>query len=130
MTNASLIAAALLTFIIGTVHSWLGERRLIGPLLALDQRQGILANSAFARRILRFAWHLTTLAWWGIGAILGALALSPVSGQGRAILWIIALLFLSTGLVTLITSRGRHLAWPVFLAIAGLSLLPILQTAA
>ena len=127
MTNATLLAAALLTFMIGAIHSWLGERRLLGPLLAPERRQGLLASSGFARRTLRFAWHLTTIAWWGIGAALIALAVSPpLDRQGRLVLGTIAATFLVTGIVTLVTSRGRHLAWPVFLAIAGLSVAPLL----
>lgn len=127
MTPAILIAAALLIVFIGVVHSWLGERRLLGPLLAPERRQGLLASSAFARQTLRFAWHITTIAWWGIGAALIALALSPpLDRQGRLVLGTIAATFLVTGTVTLVTSRGRHLAWPVFLAIAALSAAPLL----
>ena len=37
---------------------------------------------------------------------------------------IIAAIFAVTGIVTLAVSRGRHLAWPVFLAIAALSAAP------
>ena len=126
MANSILFLAAILTIAIGIVHSWLGERRLIGPLLSPEGGQGILANSTFARQVLRFAWHLTTLAWWGIAAMLAVLAWSPLDGQGRALLPIIAATFLLTGGTILIVSRGRHLAWPVFVAIAGLSLAPLL----
>ena len=38
MTSISLLTAAFLLFAIGIVHSWLGERRLIGPLLAPGRR--------------------------------------------------------------------------------------------
>lgn len=129
MTSFALVTAAILTIVIGFVHSWLGEVRLIGPLVSADTRQGILAKSAFARGVLRFAWHLTTLAWWGMAAILGVLASAPLAGHDRLVLAVIGLMFLATGAATLITSRGRHLAWPVFLAIAGLSILPLFQPA-
>jgi len=125
MINSSLILASVLIFGIGVVHSWLGERRLIGPLLAPDKRRGMLEKSRFARQTLRFAWHLTTLAWWGLGAVLIALAMSPLDGHVYSVSVIIGATFLITGLVTLLTSRGRHLAWPVFLAIAGLSVYPL-----
>jgi hypothetical protein len=129
MTSMPLFLAAGLTFAIGAVHSWLGERRLLGPLLSPQTRQGVLADSAFARQVIRFAWHVTTIAWWGIGAILMVLAFSPATGGGRLSAAIIAVTFLVTGGVILATSRGRHLAWPVFLAIAGLSAWPLLQMA-
>ena len=125
MTNASLMTAAALTVGIGIVHSWLGERRIIGPLLSLEMRTGIL-HSIFVRNVLRFAWHLTSLAWWGFAAILAAMATMPINDAARMVLWIVALIFIATGLTTLVTSRGRHLAWPVFMAIGGLSLAPIL----
>jgi hypothetical protein len=118
--NTPLLIAALLTFVIGAIHSWLGERRLLCPLLAPDQRQGLLAK-AFVRRVIRFAWHLTSIAWWGMGATVAALAMNPpLERQGRLALWAIAATFLVTGALILITSRGRHLAWPVFLAIVAL----------
>jgi len=120
MTSTALLMAAALTFAVGAVHSLLGERRLIGPLLAPGHRQGILERSAFARQVLRFAWHLTTIAWWGIGAMLVAYALAPLDPSSRSTLAIIAVTFSITGIVILAASGGRHLAWPVFLAIAGL----------
>ena len=125
MIHLSLVVAAILTFGIGVVHSWLGEVRLIGPLTAPGKRQGLLDKSAFARQVLRFAWHLTTLAWWGIAAILALLAMSTIEGEIPTILTIIAVTFFVTGLVTLVSSCGRHLAWLVFFAIAGLSILPL-----
>jgi hypothetical protein len=127
MVHTTIGIAAILTFVIGIVHSWLGEVRLIGPLVSPGQRVGMLASSAFSRHVLRFAWHLTTLAWWGFAAIMAWLALSPLEDQSRTVLLIIGVTFLITAIVTLITSRGRHLAWPVFLAIAGLCVVPLLN---
>lgn len=127
MVHTTIGIAAILTFVIGIVHSWLGEVRLIGPLVSPKQRTGMLASSSFARQVLRFAWHLTTLAWWGFAAILAWLALSPLQDQSRTVLLVIGLTFLITSMVTLITSRGRHLAWPVFLTIAGLCVVPLLN---
>lgn len=121
-----LLAAALLIFLLGAAHSWLGERKLIGPLLSPERRVGLLERSVFARRVLRFAWHLTTLAWWGFAALLWAQAKFPLEQQGRATLTIIATTFFISGFATLIVSRGRHLAWPVFFIIAFFSALPLL----
>lgn len=123
--SVSLIAAAILTFIVGAVHSWLGEQRLIGPILAPENRQGVLVHD-FARFVLRFAWHLTTVTWWALAAILCLMAFSPVGETGRMILVVIATLFLAMGSFTLLTSRGRHVSWPFFLSIGLLSLVPLL----
>ena len=40
MQHTTLAIAAFLTITIGMVHSWLGERRLIGPLLSPQRREG------------------------------------------------------------------------------------------
>lgn len=120
--DTGLLVAAVLTFGVGLAHSWLGERKLIGPLVSPETRAGLLAQSGWARRVVRFAWHITTVAWWGIAALLVALAFSPLETQGRYALFAIAVIFGASGVLTLVTSRGRHLAWPVFLAVAGLSL--------
>jgi hypothetical protein len=123
--STALLSAALLTIFIGVVHSWLGERRLIGPLLAPGRRQGLLEASAFARGTLRFAWHITTLAWFGLAGVLIVMAGLPEGPQAAALAVVIAATFAVSGLITLVASRGRHLAWPVFLAIAALAMTPI-----
>jgi len=124
MIASALLAAAVLLVAVGLIHSVLGERALIGPLLAPDKRRGLLEKSGFARATLRFAWHLTSIAWWGFAAILVTAALAP-GGGGSAVLAIIGATFLATGVVTGAASRGRHLAWPVFVAIGLLCLIPL-----
>lgn len=125
MTAYVLCFAALLLFATGLVHSVLGEYRLISPLLAEDARAGLLAKSRFARQVLRFAWHLTTVGMWGFAALLAAYALLPKDFHTDAALTIIAIVCALSALMTFAASRGRHLAWPVFLAIAGLCVVPL-----
>ena len=126
MAHTALMVAAALTSLIGVAHSWLGERLLIGPLLAPESRRGLLRASLFARRTLRFAWHLTTLTWWAIAAVFALLAPAPLAPPGSRILAVLAGTFCLSGLVVLAGSRGRHLAWPVFLAVGVAAALPIL----
>jgi hypothetical protein len=107
---AALFVAALLTFTVGLIHSVLGERFI---LMRLPEQ------AIFKARILRFAWHLTTIAWWGVGAML-VLASRGLLTAGNT-LRVIAATMAVTSAIILVSSRGRHLAWPVFLAIAILS---------
>lgn len=123
MTELALLLAAVLLGAIGLTHSWLGEAKLIGPLLAPGRRHGLLEKSGFARATLRFAWHLTTIAWWGFAAILLVAARRPL--DGRAVLLATAATFIASGVITLVATRGRHLAWPVFLAVGALALVPL-----
>lgn len=117
---ALLMCAAVLIVGIGIAHSWLGEAKLIGPLTAVETRSGILAQSGLARHVLRFAWHITTVAWWGLAAVLALMARQPLDGPARMVIAVIAATFLVTGLACMPGGR-RHWAWAVFLLIAGLA---------
>jgi hypothetical protein len=118
--NGTLVVAGLLAIGVGLTHSILGEAKLIGPLLRSRGGPAFLAVP-FARRTLRFAWHLTSVAWWGFAALFLALAAAPPDRTGRLVLHLSAGMFLVTGATTGLATGGRHLAWPLFLAIAGLA---------
>jgi hypothetical protein len=82
----------------------------------------LFGDDVFTRRTLRFAWHITSLAWLGFSALLlgttwsqsGALPL-PILGAT------IATTFIASSLLALIGSRGRHYSWLVFLAVGVLA---------
>lgn len=115
-----LFAGALLAFGIGLAHSVLGERYILIRLFRRDLPK-LFGADTFTRRTLRFAWHLTTIAWWGFAAQMAwaAGALDATGGvAGAALLQPIAWTFLASAVLTAAVSRGRHFAWPVFLAIA------------
>ena len=122
MNSVMIYAAAILVTITAGAHSILGERRLIGPLLSTYQSEpGVLQNE-LARRILRYAWHATSLSWIAAAAILiiaGTLLPLP---QGRLIVLVIGVSFLVMALVSITISRGRHIGWP-FLAASGIAAL-------
>ena len=63
--NISLVIGAVLAVLIGVAHSVLGERFLLVRLCQRDNLPHLLGSDAFTRQTLRFAWHLTTIAWWG-----------------------------------------------------------------
>lgn len=119
-----LIVAASLVFLIGLAHSYLGERYLLIPLLRRENLPRLFGSDFFTKRTLRFAWHLTSIAWWGLAAVLLILA-APGADPRRHLLLVIALVFLVHGLVALVFSRGRHLSWIVFWAIATLCLVAV-----
>ena len=116
--NAWLAAGAGLTTAIAAAHSWLGERYLIGRLLKRGDLPRLFGGDAFTKRTLRFAWHLTTVAWLGLAAIMLVLGTAPAHAGVRLLGLTLAAIFLVHALVALIGSRGRHLSWLVFLAIA------------
>ena len=110
MASWPLVAAAALAVGIGIAHSYLGERYILIRLFRRDNLPTIRGSDRFTKDTLRFAWHITTLAWWGMAA---ALVWDPT----RAI----ALAFAASGVAALVGSRGRHYSWIVFGAIAALA---------
>ena len=117
MTN-SLLLAALLTFVVGLAHSILGERYILTRLFRRKDLPHLFGGPEFTMRTLRFAWHLTTVAWWGFAAILVLMARQTLSTQNVGV--VLAVTFLFAGAIAAVVSRGRHLAWPVFVIIGGI----------
>lgn len=115
-----LITGALLAIFIGFVHSYLGERFILTRLFR-QQLPKLLGSDWFTKRILRFAWHLTTVAWWGFAAILIVLS-NPSEQIQNQILLIISIVFIISGLMSALFTKGKHLSWFIFWSISGLSL--------
>jgi hypothetical protein len=125
MNSILVCAAAIFAVITGLAHSILGERRLIGPLLG-TAAPGILKSEP-ARRILRFAWHITTLSWVTQAAVLVILVTAPAQAQGRLATIVIGASFLLMALASIVISRGRHVGWPM-LAATGIAALTAVVT--
>lgn len=101
--------AAIAMTLSASVHSFLGERQLIQPLLRI--RRGLLATD-MPRRIFRFAWHAM--------AVLMLLSAATVAWPAtpRGLIIVVGAGWLLTGIVNAICTRGRHMIWP-FLAGSG-----------
>jgi hypothetical protein len=119
MTTALYVAAALMAGV-GVAHSYLGERYILVRLFRRGELPKLFGGTEFTQRTLRFAWHVTSIAWWGFAAVFVLMAHPPVSQ--RALGLAIAAPLLATAAVILIASRGRHLAWPIFLVAGSIAL--------
>jgi hypothetical protein len=117
--RTSLIVAAFLVLLLAVAHSALGERYILIRLFRRDDLPKLLGSADFTKQTLRFAWHITSLAWLGLAALILVLAASP-EGTRLTEARIVAAVFGLSGLAALLGSRGRHLSWIVFLAIAAL----------
>ncbi|WP_374337645.1 hypothetical protein [Leeia sp.] len=113
--------AAVVILLIGVAHSWLGERYLLQRLARLDNLPRLYGGTAYTMTLLRFAWHITTLAWLGLAGVLVLLARPTFSPEqiGR----VVGLCFLLQFAVSLWGSRGKHLSWLGFLLVGVLALL-------
>lgn len=116
-----LTAASLLTVATMGVHSILGQKRLIRPIL--KQGAGVMRNP-LARFILPFGWHLLSLFGLIIAAILFAWAWAP--DQALTIgLAMTGAVFTASGIVDAFGSRGKHVGWAP-LTLIGLSAFAVL----
>lgn len=118
--NAYLVGGAAGMVLIAALHSVLGEKYILERLFRRSDLPRLFGSDVFTRRTLRFAWHLTSIAWIGFGAVTLSLAnQTPINAASAGVIEIVRWTFLITALVALFGSRGRHFAWVVFLAIAG-----------
>jgi hypothetical protein len=122
ISDGLLCTAAILLVVTALAHSALGERRLIGPLLA--RREGVLSSDS-ARIVLRFAWHGTSLTFAVLALILVQLARDPVTARFCAAMGT-GVAFTGAGLFDAIATRGRHVAWPLITGIGIAALLSLL----
>lgn len=114
-----LMMSAFLAIFIGLVHSYLGERYILTRLFR-GELPKLLGSDWFTKRTLRFAWHLTTVAWWGFAAVLFILS-SPNEYMQKQILVVIAVVFFVSGLFSSVFTKGKHISWIFFWLIASMS---------
>ncbi len=121
MSAVFLGLSAVATLVTAFTHSFFGERRLIGPLVASND--GVMGR-LLAKQVLRFAWHLTSLLWLGQAALLLRAAMDPAYFD-RALIAGVGVLHLLIGVADGFVTRGRHIGWPMLTAIGAFALLSL-----
>lgn len=119
--NACLVTAAVLAFLVGLVHSVLGERLIFRRL-----RQGRLVPTNGGSllqerhvRILWASWHVLTVFGWCIAAVL--LWLSLPSSSPSSALFIehaVVIAMLAGSALVFFGTKARHPGWVGLLAVA------------
>ena len=122
--NKYLAAAGALAFIVGLVHSILGETMIFRRL----RTKGVIPKSgsnAIGERHVRIiwaSWHIVTIFGWLIAAGLVWLAALPVPLQSQAtLLSAIASAMIVSSLLVLIATKARHPGWAGLLGVAALT---------
>lgn len=108
--------AATLLLLTGLAHSILGERFVLERLFRRADLPRLLGDEALTSRTLWFAWHLTTIAWWGGAALLLTVADGAVSA--REVARIVSATFAASAAISFVIARAQHLSWAAFLAVA------------
>lgn len=112
--NTYFVAAAALAFVIGLVHSVLGERLVFRRMRLsglVPTNGGTVLREAHVR-IVWVSWHLVTLLGWCLGFVLLWLAQpshAPLAPSEVA--WAVAVALLASSALVLVGTRGRHPGW-------------------
>jgi hypothetical protein len=122
--NTYFLAAGVLTFVIGLVHSVLGETMIFRRM----RLQGIIPTNGGSVlrephvRILWASWHVVTALGWCVAITLFWLALpSTAQISQSALSKAIACALLISSLLVLVGTKGKHLGWMGLLAAAALT---------
>jgi hypothetical protein len=115
-----MLSAAVLLGLVAVAHSYLGERYILIRLLRRNDLPNLFGGAEFTKQTLRLAWHITSVMGLGFAAILITLA-SPGGAFMRTAAEIISVTSAVSGVLAFVGSRGRHLSWIAFFAVAALT---------
>jgi len=126
--NRYFLLAGAIAFILGAIHSYLGEKHLVTPLLQSTQLFRALSGNIGLKKVaLRVVWHFATIGLWGAAITLFFLAGVPVNQTFIGVARIISLTFAAYTLLVFVTPGlrlsylFRHGAWAAFALIASLT---------
>ena len=103
-----LLASAGAMALTAIAHSYFGEKRLIGPLIARD----IDLLSGYRSALVRFAWHFTSLLMLLTALLVGWPGTPVPLIMTTGGMWLVA------GVLDAVLTRGKHVGWPL-LTLAG-----------
>ncbi len=116
--NPWFLAASMLSYVLGIGHSVLGE--WAGDRVLVKRIQGValfdeVEKDILGKRVVRLAWHATSIMWCGFGTLLLYAAFIELDPPITSMMRIISLIFLLTSLLSLMSVPRK--AW-LFLAIS------------
>lgn len=111
-----LYMAALLLVGVGVVHSVIGERYILRRLERLEKLPRLIfGGRELMTQLLRFTWHISTVAWFGIAGILILMAHDALSNKNAGV--VIAGTFMVSAVASAVPARARHYSWMTFLTV-------------
>lgn len=122
--NMLLLSAAILSFIVGLVHSILGEilifKHLRNGKIVPTVGKPLLKERNI--RILWATWHMVTIFGWAIGGLLLKLSYLEIETNGNVgfIVNLIACAMFASSLLVLFATKAKHPGWLGLLIVAAL----------
>lgn len=109
--------AAVLVFLLGVVHSLVGEQYYLRKLFRREL-PFYVGSEAFVNHTTRISWHLSTIAWFGLAYILNTIAGDAENPFSTTIAYTVAAIFFASAILAAAASKGRHLNWIAYLLIS------------
>jgi hypothetical protein len=125
--NPWLLSAAGLMVLTALAHSVIGEWRIFRHLRRAGKivpTEGGNLLREFQVRILWSTWHGLSVMGLGLAGVLMWLAQPAAqAASGGRLEWCVAIAAAATGVLVLVSNRGRHPGWVALLGVAGLVLM-------
>ena len=122
--NWYLTAAGALAFVVGLIHSVLGERLVFSRMRArgiIPTNGGTVLREHHVR-ILWATWHVVTALGWCVAALLVWLALPSSTQAVRSVIVpMVVASMVASSLLVLVGTKGKHPGWAGLLAVAALA---------
>ncbi|MBE0362477.1 hypothetical protein PULV_a3119 [Pseudoalteromonas ulvae UL12] len=116
-----ILLASLILVFCGLIHSVLGEKYILIRLFKRDNLPHLYGSDVFTKGTLRFAWHVTSFAWFGFAALL--VSYSPESTSH--LLNVVAVVFLVSSICSAYFTKGKHFSWVLFMLVSILCYLSV-----
>ena len=121
--NKYLALAAALAFVVGLVHSVLGERMIFRRMRTgkfVPTNGGKVIGEGHVR-IIWASWHIVTLFGWLVAGALLWFAGLPVQVQSQDLaLTAVSLTMLASSVLVFLATKARHPGWVGLLGVAAL----------
>lgn len=106
------LVASVILMIIAIVHSYLGEKYILMRLFKRDNIPHLFGSDYFTKGTLRFCWHVMSVAALGFSVILYN------ASSNVLILNVIGIVFLTSAILAIFYTKGKHLSWIAFLIVS------------
>lgn len=118
MNDWAMTIAGLLAMTTAVFHGWLGEVRVMGPVLAALRGHAGPAGSPRLHWLIRLSWQAGSVAWFGGGLILAAWPWAADIDKRPLVFPVLAAVFAFGAAGNAIILRGRHPGWVLMSAAA------------
>ena len=122
--NWYFVAGGALAFVIGLIHSFLGEKLVFSRMRVagfIPTNGGTVLRDGHVR-ILWATWHVVTALGWCVSGLLLWLSMRTTDRAAQSVIVVsIVSAMLASSLLVLVGTRGRHPGWIGLLGVAVLA---------